>query len=86
MFPIGGGPLANYKRKVDRMSKPELRQEYEKQQQALWAATHGIRYDPRAARLAQAKLDVVTREMAQRGISIPRPMPLPWGPQDTFSA
>jgi len=86
MFPIGGGTLPAYKKKVDRMSKPELRQEYAKQQRALWAASHGIHYDPRGVKLAQAKLDIVTREMSQRGISIPRPMPTPYAFQDGFSS
>ena len=48
------------------MSGPELKAELAKQKTRLWAAQHGIRFDPVMAKDAQAKIALCQKEIVSR--------------------
>lgn len=79
---LGSGPaeLKKYAQDVKKLSNPELLKEIGKQRMALWAATHGIRYDPKAEAEARQKLIICLSEAKRRHLPVPLDTanPLPW--------
>lgn len=57
------------------MSNKDLSAAIKTQQLRLYAAQHGIRYDPVTEQDAMAKLKILAAEAADRGIKVPPSSP-----------